>query len=277
MRWEELTGDRFAEAVEECGGVCLVALSVVERHGHHLPLGTDTYIGREVVSRAAALEPAIVFPDHILTQIPEARHLPGTISIDGDLMVRLLDNVCREIARNGLKKVVLVNAHGGNVGLVALFSMLQLYAPRDYVVYLVNPIGRALGGEVEVPWPPESEGHAGPGETSMVLAIRPELVDMAQVPSDGEGEARGRLSGLRDAGVQTGIWWYADHPTHYQGDASTATAETGDRLIEAMARVVARAVRAVKEDTEAKRLQDEFFAASQAPFISRTANGGQSD
>ena len=45
MRWEELTGDRFAEAVEECEGVCLVALSVVERHGHHLPMGTDTISG----------------------------------------------------------------------------------------------------------------------------------------------------------------------------------------------------------------------------------------
>jgi creatinine amidohydrolase len=42
MRWEELTGDQFAEAVTACDGVCLVALSVVERHGHHLPLGTDT-------------------------------------------------------------------------------------------------------------------------------------------------------------------------------------------------------------------------------------------
>ena len=42
MRWEELSGDQFAEAVKACDGVCLVAMSVVERHGHHLPLGTDT-------------------------------------------------------------------------------------------------------------------------------------------------------------------------------------------------------------------------------------------
>ena len=59
MRWEELTGDRFAEAVKECEGVCLIALSVIERHGHHLPLGTDMYIGREILNRAAAIEPAI--------------------------------------------------------------------------------------------------------------------------------------------------------------------------------------------------------------------------
>jgi creatinine amidohydrolase len=264
MRWEELTGDRFVEAVEECQGVCLVPMSVVERHGHHLPLGTDTYIGREVCRRAAELEPAIVFPDYIFTQIPEARHLAGTIAIDGELMVRLLDNVCREIARNGLKKVVLVNSHGGNLGLLALFNMLPLYSPRDYVVFVVQPFGPGVAA-VEVPWERSSDGHAGPGETSMIAKVRPDLVHMEHVPTNDEGQARDRLRALREAGVQTGIWWYADHPTHYQGDAHPATAEAGDRLFDAMAQTVARAVRAIKQDTEARRLQDEFFAASASP------------
>jgi creatinine amidohydrolase len=266
MRWEELTGDRFAEAVEECESVCLIALSVIERHGHHLPLGTDMVEGRGILSRVAALEPVIEFPDYIFTQIPEARHLPGTISIDGDLMIRLLDNVCREIARNGLKKIVLVNAHGGNHGLVALFNMLPLYAPRDYVVYLVNPFALAMQGQLDAPWQRSDDGHAGPGETSMMLALRPDLVYMDLVPADDEGKARNRLQALREAGVQTGIWWYADHPTHYAGNASFATAETGERFLDAMAQAIARAVRVIKADTEAKRLQDEFYAASGAPL-----------
>jgi creatinine amidohydrolase len=264
MRWEELTGDQFAAAVEQCQEVCLLPLSVVERHGHHLPLGTDTFIGRAVCQRAAALEPALIFPDYIFTQIPEARHLAGTIAIDGDLMVRLLDNVCREIARNGFRKVVLVNAHGGNLGLLSLFNMLQLYTPRDYVVYMVQPFGPGMAA-LDLPWERASDGHAGPGETSMILATRPDLVHMEQVPGDDEGKARGRLQALREAGVQTGIWWYADHPTHYQGDAHPATAEAGERLLDAMAETVARAVRAIKADTEAKRLQDQFFAGTQAP------------
>ena len=113
MRWEELTGDRFAAAVEECEGVCLIALSVVERHGHHLPLGTDMYEGRGILERVAAQEKVILFPDYIFTQIPEARHLAGTISIDGDLMIQLLDNVCREIARNGLPQAATQDAGEG--------------------------------------------------------------------------------------------------------------------------------------------------------------------
>lgn len=262
MRWEELTGDRFAEAVEECEGVCLVALSVVERHGHHLPMGTDTYIGREILTRAAALEPVIEFPDYIFTQIPEARHLPGTIAIDGDLMIRLLENICREIARNGCKKIVLVNAHGGNFGLNALFNMLQLYEPRDYVVYQANPV---VGVSREAPWDPSTDGHAGPGETSMVLKIRPDLVHMDRIPDDDEGKARARLKALRDVGVQTGIWWYADYPTHYAGDASTAEAAVGDRWMNGMAEALARSIRAIKADSETKRLLDEFYAASAKP------------
>ena len=201
MRWEELTGDQFAEAVRTCDGVCLVALSVVERHGHHLPLGTDTYQGRGMLSRIAALEPVIEFPDYIFTQIPEARHLPGTISINGELMVKLLDNVCREIARNGCKKVVLLNAHGGNFGLLALYNMLQLYTPKDYIVYIVSPISLLMSDQLQMPWPREEDGHAGPGETSMMLALRPDLVDMAKVPLDDEGKARDRLQALRNVGV----------------------------------------------------------------------------
>lgn len=266
MRWEELTGDAFVTAVEQSQGVCLVPLSVVERHGHHLPLGTDTYLGRAVVTRAAAIEPAVVFPDYIFTQIPEARHLPGTIAIDPEVMVQLLDNVCREIARNGMTKIVLVNAHGGNTGLISLFNMLQLYRPRDYVVYLVQPMMQLFSGDVDLPWPHEREGHAGPGETSMMLQARPDLVQMDRVPDDDEGVALGRLRDLRAAGVQTGIWWYADHPTHYQGDARLSTAEAGEHLLDVLARAVVQAVRAIKADHETQRLQDEFFATARGPL-----------
>ena len=111
MRWDELTGDLFSEAVQKAEGVCLLPLSCIERHGHHLPLATDMFIGRETCNRAAELEPAIVFPDYIFTQILEARHYPGCIAIDPELTIRLLENTCREIARNGLKKIVFVNAH----------------------------------------------------------------------------------------------------------------------------------------------------------------------
>ena len=260
MRWDELTSNLFPEAVRNAEGVCLLPLSCVERHGHHLPLATDMFIGRELCNRAAALEPAIVFPDYIFTQILEARHYPGCVGIEPELIIRLLENICREIARNGLKKIVLVNAHGGNDNLIHYFTQIQLASTRDYVVYVAEP---ALSPEDEAimksQWETTVDGHEGEQETSAILAIRPDLVRSSAMPKDGEGMPLNRLKHLRDLNVDMGIWWYADHPSHYCGDGIPATVEKGNRWLDARARAFAKTIRAIKDDTETKRLQDEFF------------------
>jgi creatinine amidohydrolase len=264
MRWEELTGDTFSQAVEQVQGVCLLPLSVIERHGHHMPLGTDMYIGREVCRRAAEIEPAIIFPDHIYTQILEARHVPGTIAIDADMILPLLENICREIARNGLKKIVIVNSHGGNGSLIQYFAQMQLHIPRDYVIYVAEPpMSPEDQAKLDAQWESEVDGHAGELETSAVMAIRPDLVHRDQLRSDGEGNPRGNQKGLREAGINTGIWWYADHPTHYRGDGTPATADKGEVFLQAKARAVAGAIRRIKDDNETLRLQNEFYAAHQ--------------
>jgi creatinine amidohydrolase len=77
--------------------------------------------------------------------------------------------------------------------------------------------------------------------------------------SDGEGNPLERLQLLRDLGVDMGIWWYADHPSHYCGDGTVGTAEKGNCWLEARAKSLANTIRAIKDDSETKRLQDEFF------------------
>lgn len=264
MRWEELTSDEFPQAVAKAEGVCLLPLSCVERHAHHLPMGTDTYIARDLCRRTAEIEPAVIFPDYVFTQILEARHVPGTIAIKPDLIVSLLQNIVEEIARNGLKKIVLVNAHGGNNNLIHFFTQIQLASPRDYVVYVAEPPllpeDKAI---IDAQWEATVDGHAGESETSAIMSIRPDLVHPDQIFGDGEGMPRGRIKALRDVRIDTGIWWYADYPTHFSGDATPATAEKGERHLAARARALARAVRVIKDDTETKRLQDEFFSRSQ--------------
>jgi creatinine amidohydrolase len=260
MRWDELTGDLFPEAVEKAEGVCLLPLSCIERHAHHLPLATDMFIGRELCNRTAALEPAIVFPDFIFTQILEARHYPGCIGIEPELIIRLLENTCREIARNGLKKIIVVNAHGGNDSLIHFFAQIQLASPRDYIVYIAERFyNREDEAAIEAQWETTVDGHAGERETSAILAIRPDLVQRDQILSDGEGMPLGRLQHLRDMNVDMGVWWYADHPSHYRGDATPATAEKGNLWLDATARGLAKVVRAIKQDRETGRLQNEFF------------------
>lgn len=262
MNWQELTSDQFPGAVKAARGVCLVPLGCLERHAHHLPLGTDKLIASELCRRAAEFEPAVVFPDYFFTQILEARHYPGCIGLDPDLLLALLENVCAEIARNGLDKVVLVNAHGGNSSFLTYFAQAQLASRREYVVYVVDhPALLPEDAAVEEQWVTRVDGHAGEIETSQMLAFRPNMVHLETVPSGPEGMPLERLKALQDAGVYTGIWWYGDHPTHYCGDARPATAEKGNRLLDAQARALAAALRAIKQDQEARRLQDEFYDA----------------
>lgn len=265
MFWQELTSDDFPAAVQAADGVCLLPLGVMERHAHHLPLGTDMLIARELCRRAAELEPAVIFPDFYFTKIHEARCFAGAVAIEADLILRLLENTCAEIARNGLKKIVIISGHGGNYFLTRYLAQSQLASRRDYALYVVDPA------------PPPSEeaelsslfktgygDHAGEGETSQVLAFRPELVLMERVPEQPEeGAARGRLKTLADVNVFTAIWWYADYPTHYAGDARTAAAEKGERLLQAQARQLAAVLRAVKQDEVTARLQDEFYTAAE--------------
>jgi len=138
MRWENLTAVDFAAAVTRAGGTCIIPLGVVEKHGEHLPLGTDVFIARAVAEAAVKTEPCVIFPAYYLMQIHEAKHQPGTIAIDFRLMFDLLENCCREIARNGVKKIVLLNGHGGNSGFLHCFADFMLERPRDYTLYIIG-------------------------------------------------------------------------------------------------------------------------------------------
>jgi creatinine amidohydrolase len=263
MQWENLTTPQFEQAVETSEGVCLLPLGVLEKHGDHLPLGTDIFIARELALRAAEIEPAIVFPAYFFTQIFEARHTPGAVGIDSRVMYDLLEATCDEIARNGLKKIILVNGHGGNRFFLPHFMMLQLERPRDYVVYMPKPGMGLRDEELTQAWAKMRQSqirdeHAGESETSMMLAIKPDLVDRAPLPND-QGRSLDRLKHLDEAGLYTAIGWYADFPYHYSGQGEYGSAEKGEFLLNAMVQRLAQLIRVVKDDTQAQALQDEFF------------------
>ena len=81
MRWEEMTAGDFHKAVQRCKGVCVLPVSCLEKHGEHLPLGTDMLWGKALAEKAATMEPAVVFPPYYFGQINCGRHVPGTVAI----------------------------------------------------------------------------------------------------------------------------------------------------------------------------------------------------
>jgi len=89
MNWELITSPEFEQAVDECGGVCILPLGVLEKHGDHLPLGQDAIYSHRIATLAAEQEPAMVFPQFYLSQILEAKMVPGTITLGEDLIIPL--------------------------------------------------------------------------------------------------------------------------------------------------------------------------------------------
>lgn len=264
VRYEELTSPDFSRAVARSGGTCIVPLGILEKHGPHLPLGTDLIDCRELSLKAAASEYTIIFPPYFVGQIFEAEHQPGTIAYGSRMMLDVLQRTCDELARNGIKKIILVNGHGGNDAFLHFFCQSQLETRRDYVVYLFEPAyDDATEKRLDKMRKTTVDGHAGEEETSVMLAHHPELVHLDRA-KDESGEDQKRQAGLKN--VYTGIWWYAGQPNHYRGDGSAGNAEFGKALFETEIGALVDMIRSVKKDTVTAELQKTFFEDAAKPL-----------
>src|SRR5713226_564363 len=126
VHWEELTAEDFRNAIQQSQGTCLLPFGILEKHGPHLPLGTDLLDVRHAALAAAQQEFAVVFPEYYFGQIFEARHEPGTVAYSAHLQLELLQETTDEMARNGCKKIIIANGHGGNNHLLPFFAQTQL-------------------------------------------------------------------------------------------------------------------------------------------------------
>ncbi|MDR1258835.1 MAG: creatininase family protein [Tannerellaceae bacterium] len=261
--WDQLTSPDFKIAVEQAGSVCTIPIGVLEKHGAQLPLGTDVIRAHEMCRRAAELEYNIIYPDFYAGQIFEARHQPGTIAYSTELMLRMLDETCREISRNGLKKIILVNTHGGNNSFLPYFLQIQMESPRDYAVYLFQlheePETQKKITELRKS---TTGGHADEIETGEMLVICPQYVRLDQTTT----QSGRNLNRLNLPNVTTGISWYSRYPNHYAGQSEGATAELGEVRLTSRSRQLADAVKAIKADATTLRLQSEFFEQSLSPL-----------
>lgn len=270
VKWEELSAPEFPEAVSKSGKVCVVPLGIIEKHGPSLPLGTDLMIVRDVVLQAAQKEYVVVFPEFIAGQINEARHQPGTIAYSPDLVWRILEETCNEIARNGFDKIILVNGHGGNNSMLSYFAIALLSKKHNYAVYLANGWDIYADGaqkkEVEslfAKLPENSLGHAGADEASEIKIIRPDLFKPERAQTE-SGENQARLKHLTL--ITSGIEWYASFPNHYAGNAANATDELGKAMLNATTNGLAKAFCEVKADTQVLNLQNRYFENAEKPL-----------
>lgn len=268
VQLQELTAVQFKEAVKKSSETVIIPMGVLEKHGPHMPLGTDVYTARDIALRAAEKEYAVVFPWYYFGQINEARQQPGTIAYSPELIWRMLQETLDELCRNGFKKIILINIHGGNAAFLEYFTMAQLSEKRDYTLYWYK---QSYDKEVILKandltmYDPINQ-HAGNRETSMVKSIVPDLVhpELADTQS---GEDLARLKHLDN--VYTSIWWYARFPNHYAGDGSKANAEAGKLIMDSLVEQFAEVIRDIKEDKTAPALLEQFYNAAENPLKTR--------
>jgi creatinine amidohydrolase len=181
-KWEELTATDFREAIQQAKGTRLLPFGILEKHSQHLPLGTDLLNVRYASLQAVSQEYAVVFPEYYFGQIFEAKHEPGTVAYSMDLQLHLLQETTDEMARNGCKKIIIVNGHGGNEHLLPFFAQAQLDKPHEYVVYVLGGGRSRPGGPAK-----KSTGadyHAGENETSNTMVSRPDLVHVDRAKNE---------------------------------------------------------------------------------------------
>lgn len=257
-RWDELTASEWPKALALSGQTCILPIGILEKHGPHVPIGSDLIQVREWAARATKQEYAVVFPDYFYGQINEARHQYGTFALPERIVWDLLEATCDEIARNGFTKIVIVNIHGGNPELIRYFIQTRLEKQRNYAVYYFEPgADTAYLNKMQHlhKSDPAGDEHAGERETSTVLYLRPDLVKMDSANNEsGANQKRWDIPN-----VYTAIWWYADFPNHYAGEGDKASMELGKLVNDHYINALVVALKAVKADTQTLKLQNEFF------------------
>ena len=235
--WTEMTWTDVA-AGDAGRWIAVLPVAAVEQHGPHLPLGVDSYIAEAYVARVLPLLPADLpatfLPVQKIGQSDEHRAFPGTLSFSAQTIIGAYTEIGESLYRCGVRKLVIVTSHGGNVAAVDLVARdLRVRLKMLVVTCAWHRFGYPPGTFERME---QRHGvHAGDVETSLVLAHKPDTVRMERavpaVPVTVEmAEDFKWLSAFRPVGFG---WMTQDlHPSGAVGDATQATAEKGERLID---------------------------------------------
>jgi creatinine amidohydrolase len=247
--WADLTTQDFARLDPAWRErlIAVLPLGATEQHGPHLPLSVDHDLVNGVV--AASLPhlrdlPVLFLPTQDVGYSPEHQAFPGTLTLPAPVVIGLWTALGESVARSGVKKLVLLNAHGGQVGLLDVVAR-DLRARLGMLVYSVNTFNLPLPPEVEGLFSAEEHRygiHAGQIETAMMLALTPQRVRMDQARRFASAsQARAAQFPILGNGRSAKLAWQMQdyNPAGAVGDAAAATAEQGRLVLEAQGRALA--------------------------------------
>jgi len=276
-RWLYTTSENFAALREASKKTCIIPMGCIEKHGLHMPVGTDIIKGSKVAYMASQIETAAVFPDFTFGDVPAGAHAKrpdGTICLDVTLQMTLLETLCNEIAANGFEKILVVNSHGGNTRWLDTFARNLGVRPHNFVfghVKVPLPAPHMMAeileknGRGSIPEINEEDeellikyhsegmtgGHACMGEAALVMGFAPESVHLDRLGIEsGLRQSVPELDKLQSAGVNIASGgWGSYFPNWFSGhDPVGCNERIGQAALRISAEFVAKAIKAFKED-----------------------------
>ncbi len=276
MRWEHLREEEFDKAIEKSKGVCVLPIGCLEKHGQHLPVGTDSILATQIVRKAAEREEVCVFPTMHFGEKTGAGEFKGTVIFSLELRQKILEETCSEIARNGFKKILLFNGHGGNQAMISSFMRSTLLKKTGYMVFdyapgadfptpnkllsgsygkLTNEDRQILTDYVENK---KRYGHACFIETGWIYATHPELVKLDAAFKE-SGQSTHRFDEFTKRKIGSPFAWMANYPNSYAGDAHEGMNERiAQAMMEYSVTKTAEVFKFLKEETISERYYEEW-------------------
>lgn len=253
--WAEWSTQDFSQLRSRGAAANMIAVlpvAATEQHGPHLPLCVDTALVDGIVAASLAHLPAtlpvLFLPTQAVGLSPEHARFAGTLTLKSDTIIRLWTDIGESVAAAGIRKLVLFNAHGGQVGVLDIVAR-DLRARLGLLVYSVNwfnlPLTDEQGADANQLFSAEEQRfgiHAGDIETSMMLALRPELVDMTRATNfPSSSQARAQAFPILGNGRSAKLGWQMQdyNAAGAVGNAAAATADKGRAVVAASARSLA--------------------------------------
>lgn len=245
--WADLTTRDFARLDAE-KTVALLPLGAVEQHGPHLPLSVDQTLVDGIVAAAlaqlAADLPVLVLPTQAVGLSVEHARFAGTLTLRPETLIALWTEIGECVANSGVRKLLLFNAHGGHVGALDIVAR-TLRARCDLIVYGASWFSLPIEAELDALFSADERRfgiHGGEIETSMMLALCPQRVDM-RAARDFDSSSRQRAAEypvLGNGRSAKFAWQMEDvNPAGAAGNAARADADRGQKLVDAAARQLA--------------------------------------
>lgn len=241
--WADLTSRHFSQlatsnVIDQT--VAVLPVAAIEQHGPHLPVSVDTSLVNGVIE--ASLQhlpvslPVLFMPTQQVGKSNEHIRYPGTLTLSVQTLISVWMELGACVARAGIKKLLLLNSHGGQISVMDIVAR-DLRTAHDLTVFSSNWFTLPLGNEVMNLFSPAEHRfgiHAGDMETSMMLALRKEYVDMQHAQHfHTHAEERAQKYPILGNGTAAKLGWQIQdyNPYGAAGDATLATAEKGHAVI----------------------------------------------